>query len=59
MKVAPTGELTPFRQRELKERARVEAAEQALRSDEALATLLTEFDAEVVPGTVRPPLVEI
>ena len=59
VKVAPTGELTPFRQRELKERARVEAAEQALRSDEALATLLTEFDAEVVPGTVRPPLVEI
>lgn len=57
--VAPTGELTPFRQRELKERARVEAAEQALGSDEALATLLTEFDAEVVPGTVRPPLVEI
>jgi len=59
VKVAPTGELTPFRQRELKERARVEAAEQALGSDEALATLLTEFDAEVVPGTVRPPLVEI
>ncbi len=57
--VAPTGELTPFRQREFKERARVEAAEQALGSDEALATLLTEFDAEVVPGTVRPPLVEI
>lgn len=59
VKVAPTGELTPFRQRELKERARVDAAEQALGSDEALATLLTEFDAEVVPGTVRPPLVEI
>jgi len=59
VQIAPTGELTPFRQREVKERARVEAAEQALGSDEALATLLTEFDAEVVPGTVRPPFVEI
>ena len=59
VRVAPTGEFTPFRQRELKERARVEAAEQALGSDEALATLLSEFDAQVVPGTVRPPLVDI
>ncbi|MCH1553428.1 MAG: DNA polymerase III subunit gamma/tau, partial [Luminiphilus sp.] len=42
--VAPTGELTPFRQRELNERARVEAVEQALVNDEALAALLTEFD---------------
>ncbi len=57
--MGPTGELTPFRQRELKDRARVEAAEQALDRDEALANLLTEFDAQVVPGSVRPPLVDI
>ena len=57
--IAVTGEMTPHRQRELKERARVAAAEQALANDDSLTSLLADFDGEVVAGSVRPPLVDI
>lgn len=57
--IAMTGEMTPHRQRELKERARVAAAEQALANDDSLTSLLADFDGEVVAGSVRPPLVDI
>ena len=54
-----TSDKTPAYQRELLEQQRLSAARQALESDECLNALLTDFDAVVVPESVRPPLVEL
>jgi DNA polymerase-3 subunit gamma/tau len=54
-----TSEKTPAYQRELLEQQRLLAARQALESDDCLNALLTDFDAIVVPESVRPPLVEL
>ena len=54
-----TSEKTPAYQRKLLEQQRLSAARQALESDDCLKALLTDFDAIVVPESVRPPLVEL
>ena len=54
-----TSEKTPAYQRELLEQQRLTAARQALESDDYLNALLTDFDAIVIPESVRPPLVEL
>jgi len=54
-----TSEKTPAYQRQLLEQQRLSAARQALDSDDCLNALLTDFDAVVVPDSVRPPLVEL
>lgn len=54
-----TSEKTPAYQRELLEQQRLSAARQALESDDCLNALLTDFDAIVIPESVRPPLVEL
>ena len=54
-----TSEKTPAYRRELLEQQRLSAARQALESDDCLNALLTDFDAIVVPESVRPPLVEL
>ena len=54
-----TSDKTPAYQRELLEQQRLSAARQALESDDCLNALLTDFDAIVVPESVRPPLVEL
>ena len=54
-----TSDQTPARQRELYEIQRLKAAANALDKDDCLTALLTEFDAVVVPNSIRPPLVEI
>lgn len=54
-----TSDNTPAYQRELLEQRRLSAARQALESDDCLNALLTDFDAIVLPESVRPPLVEL
>ena len=54
-----TSEMTPAYQRELLEQQRLSVARQALESDDCLNALLTDFDAIVLPESVRPPLVEL
>ena len=54
-----TSDKTPAYQRELLEQQRLSAARQALESDDCLNALLTDFDAIVLPESVRPPLVEL
>ncbi len=54
-----TSDNTPAHQRELLEQRRLSAARQALESDDCLNALLTDFDAIVLPESVRPPLVEL
>ena len=54
-----TSDKTPAYQRELLEQQRLSTARQALESDDCLNALLTDFDAIVVPESVRPPLVEL
>ena len=38
---------------------RLKAAQAALEEDDFLTALLTDFDAVVIPNTVRPPLTEL
>ncbi len=54
-----TSDNTPAYQRKLLEQRRLSAARQALESDDCLNALLTDFDAIVLPESVRPPLVEL
>ena len=57
--VKPTSENTPARHREILEQQRLKAAQAALEDDDFLSALLTDFDAVVIPNTVRPPLTEL
>ena len=54
-----TSDKTPAYQRDLLEQQRLSAARQALESDDCLNALLTDFDAIVLPESIRPPLVEL
>ena len=57
--VQPTSDNTPARHREILEQQRLQAAQAALEEDDFLSALLTDFDAVVIPNTVRPPLTEL
>ncbi len=57
--VQPTSDNTPARHREILEQQRLKAAQAALEEDDFLSALLTDFDAVVIPNTVRPPLTEL
>lgn len=57
--IHPTSDNTPARHREIFEQQRLRAAQVALEEDDFLLALLTDFDAVVIPNTVRPPLTEL
>ncbi len=57
--IQPTSDNTPARHREILEQQRLKAAETALEEDDFLSALLTDFDAVVIPNSVRPPLTEL
>ena len=57
--IQPTSDNTPARHREILEQQRLRAAQAALEEDDFLSALLTDFDAVVIPNTVRPPLTEL
>ena len=57
--VKPTSDNTPARHREILGQQRLKAAQAALEEDDFLSALLTDFDAVVIPNTVRPPLTEL
>mgnify|MGYP003776085493 FL=1 len=57
--VGDTSDNTPARQREIFERRRVDAATDALEKDDCLNALVTDFDATIVPSSIRPPLTEL
>ena len=57
--VGDTSDNTPARQREIFERRRVDAATDALEKDDCLNALVTDFDAAIVPSSIRPPLTEL
>ena len=57
--IQPTSDNTPARHREILEQQRLKAAQVALEDDDFLSALLTDFDAVVIPNTVRPPLTEL
>ena len=57
--IQPTSDNTPARHREILEQQRLKAAQAALEEDDFLTALLTDFDATVIPNTVRPPLTEL
>lgn len=57
--IQPTSDNTPARHREILEQQRLKAAQAALEEDDLLSALLTDFDAVVIPNTVRPPLTEL
>ena len=57
--IQPTSDNTPARHREILEQQRLKAAQAALEGDDFLSALLTDFDAVVIPNTVRPPLTEL
>ena len=57
--IQPTSDNTPARHREILEQQRLKAAQAALEDDDFLSALLTDFDAVVIPNTVRPPLTEL
>lgn len=57
--IHPTSDNTPARHREILEQQRLEAAKAALDSDDRLTALLTDFEATVIPNTVKPPLTDL
>jgi len=57
--IQPTTNNTPARHREILEQQRLKAAQTALEEDDFLSALLTDFDAAIIPNTVRPPLAEL
>ena len=57
--IQTTSDNTPARHREILEQQRLKAAQIALKEDDFLSALLTDFDAVVIPNTVRPPLTEL
>ena len=57
--VGDTSDNTPARQREIFERRRVDAATDALEKDDCLNALVADFDAAIVPSSIRPPLTEL
>lgn len=57
--VGDTSDNTPARQREIFERRRVDAATDALEKDDCLKALVADFDAAIVPSSIRPPLTEL
>jgi hypothetical protein len=57
--IQPTTDNTPARHREILEQQRLKAAQTALEEDDFLSALLTDFDAAIIPNTVRPPLAEL
>ena len=57
--IQATSDNTPARHREILEQQRLKAAETALEQDDFLSALLTDFDAVVIPNSVRPPLTEL
>ena len=57
--VGDTSDNTPARLREIFERRRVDAATDALEKDDCLNALVTDFDAAIVPSSIRPPLTEL
>ena len=56
---AATSENTPARHREILEQQRLQAAQTALEEDDCLSALLVDFDAVVIPNSVKPPLTEL
>jgi DNA polymerase-3 subunit gamma/tau len=56
---AATSENTPARHREILEQQRLQAAQTALDEDDCLSALLVDFDAVVIPNSVKPPLTEL
>lgn len=57
--IQPTSDNTPARHREILEQERLKAAQSALEGDDCLSALLTDFDAIILPNSVRPPLTEL
>ena len=57
--IQPTTNNTPARHREILEQQRLKAAQTALEEDDFLSALLADFDAAIIPNTVRPPLAEL
>ena len=57
--IAATSENTPARHREVLEQQRLQAAQTALEEDDCLSALLVDFDAVVIPNSVKPPLTEL
>jgi hypothetical protein len=57
--IRPTSDNTPARHSEILEQQRLKAAQTALEEDDFLSALLTDFDAAIIPNTVRPPLAEL
>jgi len=54
-----TSDNTPARHREILEQQRLHAAQTALEEDDCLSALLVDFDAVVIPNSVKPPLTEL
>jgi DNA polymerase-3 subunit gamma/tau len=57
--IAATSDNTPARHREILEQQRLQAAQTALEEDDCLSALLVDFDAIVIPNSVKPPLTEL
>ncbi len=57
--IAATSDNTPARHREILEQQRLQAAQTALEEDDCLSALLVDFDAVVIPNSVKPPLTEL
>lgn len=55
IEVGDVGEATPARRREQLAAERQQLAERSIADDPVLAALLTEFDAQVIDGSIRPP----
>jgi len=52
--VGDVGEGTPARRVQLLAQARQEEAERAIADDAVLAGVLSEFDGEIIEGSIRP-----
>ena len=57
--IGATSDNTPARHREILEQQRLQAAQTALEEDDCLSALLVDFDAVVIPNSVKPPLTEL
>ena len=57
--IGATSDNTPARRREILEQQRLQAAQTALEEDDCLSALLVDFDAVVIPNSVKPPLTEL
>ncbi|MEE4202003.1 MAG: DNA polymerase III subunit gamma/tau [Halieaceae bacterium] len=58
IEIGTVGEDTPAAYRARQAESRLAAAEAALATDPRLQSLLDDFDAELIPGSIRPPSME-